>query len=174
MKSNIPLLISGATIFTISSVVDGGIDLNLQNFSGNVYANSAIFTTMSFTANLSSGFLANRFGRKKMILITYASAAIPTAIYSIIDTQAAWANVFMFIAKLSMTANFNLTSLMAVESFQIQYRNTAYGIIEFVSLFFNLFLPILTEERSVVVTLVFSACSGLGIVAALFLPDKTN
>jgi len=167
-------LISGAAVFTISSVVDGGIGLNLANFSGNVYVNSAIFTTMGFCSNLSSGFLANRFGRKRIIFITYASAAVPTAIFSILNTDESWANVFMFIAKFSMTANFNLTSLLAVESFQIQYRNTAYGIIEFVSLFFNLFLPYLTAKKSIVVTLVFSACSALGIVATLFLPDKTN
>jgi len=129
---------------------------------------------MSFVANLCSGFLANRFSRRKMIVATYLAAALPTALFSLLDTKSSAATPLMFVAKLSISGNFNLTSLMSVEAFPIQVRNTAYGIIEFTSLLFNAFLPYLTRLDPSVLTLCFSASSFLGMFAATHIPDKTD
>lgn len=154
-------------------MVEYGIGLNLTNWVGDLYINAIILACMSILANISSGQLTQIFGRKKMIYIYYVCAAVPTLVYSFVSEFSQYTIILIYFAKFSVSSNYNLVGLQVCELFDAAVRNTAYGLIEFVSLLATSLIPFLVS-KSIWTTIGMSLVSIFGCMSVVPLPETNN
>ena len=108
-----------------------------------------------------------------MIYIYYILAAIPTLIYSFVSTKSDYTILLIYFAKFNVSGNYNLVALQVCELFDSSMRNTAYGLIEFVSLFATSLLPFMVS-KSMWTTIGMSLVSIIGCLSVIPLPETNK
>jgi OCT family organic cation transporter-like MFS transporter 4/5 len=146
--------------------------LSLENFTGNIFIDSFIVYTAEFMAEVGSGWVADRYGRKFTILYGFLIAAISCAIFPFLKGSL-FSMPFIFASVIGIASSFNVVYIYTAELYPTNVKSLS------VSLFFVTYrlaactVPyILTIFSNV--TFIILIVSSISVFVMTILPDTVN
>jgi MFS family permease len=118
-----------------------GLILNIEHLGGDIFIDSIITFAAEIISELSSGYMADEFGR---VIVLELSGAIGGAAFILweLTTNPNWLkSVFVFITSFGFSATFNTIYIYSPESFPTTIRSTAMGFLFLISRLGALLVP---------------------------------
>lgn len=120
-----------ATLFILFFIVDiefYGISFGLDHLKGNKYANGILVGCSDIVSCTLLGLVADKFGRKKAMLICSATLAVAALLYDLIDSSEILSYALVVITRMGAASSFALMFLLAQESYPTEVRGTVFGV----------------------------------------------
>jgi MFS family permease len=149
-----------------------GILLNLEGLTGNIYIDSFVSYTAEFMAEIASGILADRFGRKTTIFWSIVLSTLGGALFPLSDSL--WISVpALFIMCIGVASVFNVLYIYSAEMYPTNIKSLAVGIFFIFNRLAAGIVPyILTLMQNVVFIIFLFSCGALFVIT--FMPETLN
>ncbi|KAJ7383543.1 hypothetical protein OS493_027206 [Desmophyllum pertusum] len=156
------------------SFIYWGISFSAPFLGGNIYVNVLIGAAANFPSNPISAALTLRFGRKKILVVSFIVSAVAAIIALLLSNKdedkgylAGKIFMSMVVAKLSIAIAFTVVYVYSAEMFPTTLRNVGMGTSTAsarVSAFTSAYAPLLL---TISVFLPFAIMAGLALAAAI-------
>ena len=120
-----------AVLFILFFIVDiefYGISFGLDHLRGNKYANGILVGCSDIVSCTLLGLVADKFGRKKAMLICSATLAVSALVYDLVSSYEILSYGLIVITRMGAASSFALMFLLAQESYPTEVRGTVFGI----------------------------------------------
>jgi MFS family permease len=118
--------ICGIYIWIVSGFSFYGLLLSLENFTGNIYLDSIVAYTAEFIAEIGSGIIADRYGRKPTILISFLIGS--SCGLSLIVSNTILNCVILFVSCIGVAAAFNILYIYSTELYPTNVKSLAVSV----------------------------------------------
>jgi MFS family permease len=121
------LTLSNLYLWIFSGFSFYGILLNLEGLTGNIYIDSFVSYTAEFIAEIASGIVADRIGRKPTIFWSVVLSTLGCALFPLTDSL--WISVpSLFIICIGVASVFNVLYIYSAEMYPTNIKSLAVGI----------------------------------------------
>ena len=160
-------LVLMATFWTFSSFNYYIITFYLKYIPGNIYINTSLSCTAEVIAQISSGFVMNKFGVKLSFIIAFILAAAG-GLFLVIFFQADGflIAIFVLFAKFGISFAFNVSYLSTPQMFPTALCSTAFGICNLFARFSTILSPLIAELKDPIPMSIFT----ITCIASAFFP----
>ena len=156
----------------------------IKYFPGNIYANALMSSASETAGDLCMGLMYNKLGTKTSYLFMLSLATLgglgmiyyeyKSHYYGDNTLQgAAWIfPALVLISKFGISATYNVNYIATFDLFPSVFAVSVLGFGDFLGSFVTIFAPEVAELQSLTPMLVFTALSGITLIATCFLQTK--
>jgi MFS family permease len=111
--------------FTTVQFIIFGVLLNIEKFDDNVIVFSIILYSSEITAEMISGYLAQKYGRIKILQISFYLCAISFLLFHLMSHLLYLGLLFCFMGNFGIASSFNVIIIFISELFDVKIRSAA-------------------------------------------------
>lgn len=171
-KSLRMLTICNIYLWIISGFSFYGILLNLSGLTGNIFIDSFVSYSAEFLAEVGSGIIADKYGRKFTIFWSFVLAALGCGLFPLAFNY--YLSIpLLFISCIGVASAFNVLYIYSAELYPTNIKSLAVGVFFVFNRLFAGIVPLLLTflQNVTVLIFIFSAIS-IGIM--YLLPETLN
>ena len=172
LKSQQKKLLLLAIIWFLSAFYFYGIILNLEHLGGNMYVDSIMAFSAEMISEMSSGWMANIFGR--LVIMKYGSylGAIGFFLFTFIDFSIVIKSFLIFLTTFGYAAIFNVIYIYSPEVFPTPIRGSVCSYLFLLSRFGACFVAPISSVIGNYINYLFSICGVVTAVITYFLDES--
>jgi len=150
----------------------------VKYFPGDFTVNAMVLQMADIFAYSISGWLVNRFQAKSLFFtffIIAATAGLCIAIIGSHEAEVGWAFTFLVIlAKLGISANFNIVYIAHAKMFPTLFAVTSMGIVNFAAKLSITIAPLVAEVHAPIPMYIFSVLTLATAFCSLCIKDESQ
>jgi MFS family permease len=166
------LTIFNIYLWVISGFSFYGILLNLEGLTGNIYIDSIVSYTAELLAELISGYLADKYGRKTILFWSFFIASIGCGLFSL-SFHVLISIPLIFIACIGIASGFNVLYIYSAELYPTNIKSLAVAVFFVSNRLFAAAVPIILNYINNVVFIIF-IFSTISVLIMHLLPETLN
>lgn len=149
-----------------------GILLNLEGLTGDIYIDSIVSYSAEFIAEILSGFIADKYGRKPTLLWSFIMATVASLLFSF-SFNLYFSITLLFFICIGIASAFNILYIYSAEMYPTNIKSLSVGIFFLFNRISAGIVPFILTLISNVILIIF-ILSSISVFIMTVLPETLN